>query len=253
MDGNFELLGPIDLLQLLAQGSKTGVFRVRQGEVYLERGRPIHASYINKEGPEALVSILALKQGEFSFWLGERAPLQTLDRPLDEYLLQSLRFIDAKIEVRLFDMVERKPDINLSQLKLSAQEVAVLRLTDHFVQVIELARKTRLPLEATLNTVGQLARLGFLQMKGRVPTTAVLGLVLVEGRGTEVWLDPLLVKAWQEHLGAFRQMNLRIGTRHLKLNLEVAAGLGAQVGLSAEGFMYHNLQAGKEALVWPAV
>jgi GNAT superfamily N-acetyltransferase len=59
MEGDFRLLGPIDLLQLLAHGGKTGAFLVEGGEVYLEGGRPVHASYQGKKaGKEALLAIL---------------------------------------------------------------------------------------------------------------------------------------------------------------------------------------------------
>ena len=91
MEGDFRLLGPIDLLQLLAQGGKTGAFRVEGGEVYLERGRPVHAAYGGVEGAEALLAVLALKEGRFRFFPGEAAPRRTLERPLEASLLEAVR------------------------------------------------------------------------------------------------------------------------------------------------------------------
>ncbi len=72
-------------LQLLAQGGKTGVFAVEagggRGEVYLEQGRPVHAVFGEKVGQEALLEVLALKEGRFRFLLAVRPPLSSLEGP----------------------------------------------------------------------------------------------------------------------------------------------------------------------------
>ena len=174
MEGDFRLLGPIDLLQLLAQGGKTGAFRVEGGEVYLERGRPVHAAYGGVEGAEALLAVLALKEGRFRFFPGEAAPRRTLEGPLEAYLLEAVRRLGEGVEVGPFDLVRPTAAGLEAQATLEPEAFALLQAASGGKSPLDLAAATGLPLGRVLQGLGQLARLRLVEVSPRVPRTARL-------------------------------------------------------------------------------
>ena len=178
MEGDFRLLGPIDLLQLLAQGGKTGAFRVEGGEVYLERGRPVHAAYGGVEGAEALLAVLALKEGRFRFFPGEAAPRRTLEGPLEAYLLEAVRRLGEGVEVGPFDLVRPTAAGLEAQATLEPEAFALLQAASGGKSPLDLAAATGLPLGRVLQGLGQLARLRLVEVSPRVPRTARLRVAL---------------------------------------------------------------------------
>ena len=250
MEGDFRLLGPIDLLQLLAQGGKTGAFRVEGGEVYLERGRPVHAAYGGVEGAEALLAVLALKEGRFRFFPGEAAPRRTLEGPLEAYLLEAVRRLGEGVEVGPFDLVRPTAAGLEAQATLEPEAFALLQAASGGKSPLDLAAATGLPLGRVLKGLGQLARLRLVEVSPRVPRTARLRVTL-GGKGAQV--DALLLKAWREHFGRVFRVRVRAGEREVLLPVEGAEGLGVVLSLSPELLLFHGLKAGEEVLVWSEV
>ncbi|WP_243095307.1 DUF4388 domain-containing protein [Thermus thalpophilus] len=251
MEGDFRLLGPIDLLQLLAQGGKTGVFLVEgpggAGEVYLERGRPVHAAFAGKAGREALLEVLALKEGRFRFHLGAKAPLTTLAGPLEAYLLEAIRSLDERVEVGPFDLVRPSARLEAVGATLDPVELALLQDLGRGKSPLDLVG--RWPLEEVLKRLGHLARLRLVEVAPRVPRTAKLRVALGK-RGAQV--EALLLKAWRVHYGPFAQVRVK-GAREVLLPVEGAEGLGVELRLSPELLLFHGLKVGEEVLVWPEV
>ncbi len=247
MEGDFRLLGPIDLLQLLAQGGRTGAFLVEGGGVYLEGGRPVHAFLGKKVGKEALMGILALKEGGFRFVLGERAPTTSLQAPLEAYLLEALRLLDEGVEVGPFDLVRPAPQAYRATLE--GEDQALLLALGEGKSPLDLAAATGLPLKETLKRLGHLARLRLLEVHPRVPHTARLRVAL-GGRGAQV--DTLLLAAWRAHYGGFARVRVR-GRGEGSLAVEGVEGLGVELRLSPEHLLFLNLKVGEEVLVWPEV
>lgn len=249
MEGDFRLLGPIDLLQLLAHGGKTGVFRVEGGEVYLEGGRPVHAAYRGKEGKEALLGLLLLKEGRFRFLPGERAPRTSLAGPLEGYLLEALRLLDEGVEVGPFDLVRPTPKAGGAQTTLEPTELALLLALEEGKSPLDLLPATGLSLGEVLKRLGQLARLRLVEVVPRVPHTARLRVALGK-RGAQV--DGLLLAAWRAHYGGFARVRAR-GAREASLAVEGAEGLGVELRLAPELLLFHGFRVGEEVLVWPEV
>lgn len=82
----------VNLLQYLNLNAATGVLRVQSargltGEVYTSDGQVIHAVFRNLEGVQALVGLLAWREGRFAFQSNARSPKRTVDKPLDALLL----------------------------------------------------------------------------------------------------------------------------------------------------------------------
>ncbi|AEV16004.1 hypothetical protein TCCBUS3UF1_9590 [Thermus sp. CCB_US3_UF1] len=253
MEGDFRLLGPIDLLQLLAQGGRTGLFAVEVaegvGEVYLERGRPVHAVFRDKVGREALLEVLALKAGRFRFLLGQRPPRGSLEGPLEAYLLQAIRLLDERVEVGPFDLVRPAPKAEALQATLDPEELSLLLALGEGKSPLDLVAGLGRPLAEVLRRLGHLARLRLVAVSPRVPRTARLRLALGR-KGAQV--EALLLRAWREHYGAFRRVRVK-GAKELLLEVEGAEGLGVELWLSPELLLFHGLKVGEEVLVWPEV
>lgn len=251
MEGDFRLLSPIDLLQLLAQGRKTGSFLVQMGSieggVYLEKGRPVHAFLGSREGEKALQEILALKEGRFRFLLGERAQKTSLGLPLEAYLLQAVRILDERVEVGPFDRITHGKHLAATHLTLTPEELQLLSSIKGEMSLLDLVDRTGLSLEEAALRVGHLARAGILQVRPRTPHTVRLVVALGEkGAG----LDAFLLSAWRKQYGAFQGVRVR-GRKETVLPVEGVKGAGRRLLLSPELLLFHDLRVGEEVLVWP--
>lgn len=251
MEGDFRLLGPIDLLQLLAQGGRSGLFAVEtpgeKGEVYLGRGRPVHATFRGKVGREALLEILALKEGRFRFLHSARAPLGSLEGPLEAYLLQAIRLLDEGVVLGPFDLVRPASRAQALQATLDPLELSLLLALGEGKSPLDLAAELGLPLGEVLRRLGHLARLRLLEVSSRVPRTARLKVALGK-RGAQV--EALLLATWREHYGPFRRVRLK-GRQEVVLEVEGAEGVGVELRLAPELLLFHGLRAGEGVLVWP--
>ncbi len=252
MEGTFELLGPIELLQLLSQARQTGVFQVPEGEVYLERGQPVHAEYKNQVGREGLFQILALKEGSFRFLVGERAKQSSLEGSLDNYLLQAIRFLDAHLDLSPFDQVQLTDANRTTHLTLSPEEFELLRHMGKPIRLFDLAAVSGISGDAVNLNVSRLARLGLVQVIPRTPHPVRLVVGRLEG-STAACIDTQLLRAWRSHYGPFTQVQVRTEERILLLSVEAKSNLGPQLFLSPEALLFHNLRVGQEVLVWPAL
>jgi hypothetical protein len=253
VEGDFRLLSPIDLLQLLAQGRRTGAFLVRagplEGGVYLERGRPVHAFFGFREGEKALLEVLALKEGRFLFLLGERAGRTSLGLPLEAYLLQAVRALDERVEVGPFDRIAFGEGVLATHLTLDPEELRLLSHLKGEVSLLDLVDRTGLSLEEAALRVGHLARAGILRVKPRTPHTVRLVVALGE-KGAS--LDALLLQAWRRHYGAFARVRVK-GRKEAVLPVEGVQGAGRRFFLAPELLLFHDLRVGEEVLVWPEV
>ncbi len=257
MEGDFTLLGPIDLLQLLASSRKTGAFQVQgtggQGACFLDRGRPVHAVWGEKTGREALFSLLTQREGRFRFVEGRTAPVASLSESLDNYLLEAIRWLDERVQVGPFDQVQLADASRASHLTLSAEELAVLPHLRRPVAVVDLAFSVNLGLDRVVATLGHLARLGLVRVTPRTPRTARLVVALSPQAGRAVWVDPLLLRAWRGHYGAFERVQVRWGERTVALPVAEAEGAGAKLLVPGEAMLFYGLRAGELVLVWPEV
>lgn len=252
MEGTFELLGPIEIMQLLSQSSGSGVFRVPGGEVFLEKGLPVHAQYKGRSGRDGLFQILALKEGKFRYLEGERASRSSLEGPLENYLLEAIRFIDAKLDLSPFDQIELADPQRASHLTLSPDEFELLRHLKGPVSLMDLITRSGLPAETVSANVSHLARLGLVHVTSRTPRTVRLTVERLGG-GEAARIDTQLLRAWREHYGAFTGLEVKGKDGVVRLAVEPAPGAGAQLLLPAEMLFFHNLSVGEEVLVWPAL
>lgn len=252
MDGTFELLGPIELLQLLAQARQTGAFKVPGGEIYLEQGQPVHAQYKGQTGKDGLFQILALREGKFRFLAGERAKQSSLQGSLDNYLLEAIRFMDARLDLSPFDLVQLTDANRITHLTLSPDEFTLLRHLGKPINLFDLATLSGLSSETVNLHISRMARLGLVQITARTPHTVRLVVARLEG-AAEARIDKELLRAWRKHFGPFAQIAVRTEGRILQMPVAAMSNIGAQLLLSADALFFHNLRVGQEVLVWPAL
>jgi hypothetical protein len=252
MDGTFELLGPIELLQLLSQARQTGAFKVPGGEVYLEQGQPVHAQYKNQIGRDGLFQILSLKEGKFRFLVGERARQSSLQGSLDNYLLEAIRFMDMRLDLSPFDQVQLTDANRTTHLTLSPDEFELLQHMSKPISLFDLALASGISNDAVNLNVSRLARLGLVQITTRTPHTVRLVVARLEGSAV-ARIDSQLLRAWRSHFGPFAQVEVRAENRILQLPVEAKSNAGPQLLLSSDALFFHNLRVGQEVLVWPSL
>jgi hypothetical protein len=250
MDGTFELLGPIEILQLLSQAGQTGAFKVPGGEVYLERGQPVHAQYKGKTGKDGLFQILALKEGKFRYLKDERARQSSLQGPLDNYLLEAIRYMDTRLDLSPFDQVQLTDANRTTHLTLSPEEFELLRHMSQPISLFDLATISGIPSDGVNLTISRMARLGLVQITARTPRTVRLVVGRLEG-SAEARIDTQLLRVWRSHYGPFSQIEVRTEERILQLPVEARSNAGPQLLLSSDALFFHNLRVGQEVLVWP--
>jgi len=257
MEGTFELLGPLDLLQLLARGGKKGVFQIvasrGKGMAYLHGPRVTHAKWGSLQGEEALMEILLLKEGRFRFVEGGEPTSETLSEPLDYYLLQAVRQLDDRIEVGPFDLVQFGSGGGVSHLTLSPDELALFTHLGKQISALELAARSKRPLSRVLAVLGHLARLNIIDIERRAPHTARLTLAIRDPMPPHAYVDDLILRAWKLHYGHFDQVHIRAGGRTITMSVRGGDDLGNKLVMATGQLIVHGLTAGQELLVWPAL
>ncbi len=257
MEGTFSLLGPLDLLQLLARGGKKGVFQTiaptGKGAVFLHGPRVTHARWGTLSEDEAMMEILMLREGRFRFIEGAEPDETTLERGLDHFLLQAVRRLDDRVEVGPFDRVRLGRGEGVEQLTLNPDELALFTHLGQPISVLDLAVASQRPLRTVMTLLGHLARMGVVEVERRAPHTAKLTLDLKDPLPPYAHVDEILIAAWRLHYGRFDHVHARVGERTLRLPVRGSENLGGKMLLGTGQLIMHELSAGQELMVWPAL
>jgi hypothetical protein len=254
VEGNFELISPIELLQLLSQARQSGAFGVPGGQIFLERGQPVHAEYQNANGREALFEILALKDGQFRFLRGERATRTTLEGSLDNFLLEAIRFLDTRLDLSPFDEVELIDPQRMGKITLDADEINLIKHLTQPLSLLDLSERCGLGVDAIGLHISHLARLSLIQVHTRTPRTVRLRVERLEKiRGSVAQVDTHLLRVWRGQYGAFSSLEVKDGERYLQIAVEPRSQLGRAFMLSKEALHHYGLKPGQEMVVWPSL
>lgn len=141
IEGNIKDFPLIDVLNLLSFGSKTGVLiisgkkndEVLTGEIYFQSGKIVDAICGNKKGEEAFYSIFLMSEGNFTFKTQNINITPKIEKSFDNLLLEAIRKAD-EIKVLyskipdLNTILETNPNVEASEIRLSADEWQVLNL-----------------------------------------------------------------------------------------------------------------------------
>ncbi len=100
IEGGLSQLPLSDLLQILAMNRRTGRLILTQthdrGEIHLAQGRPANARAGDIEGEKALFRLLSWKEGTFAFHPGPAPSRVTIDRVMEDALLEGMRQSDER-------------------------------------------------------------------------------------------------------------------------------------------------------------
>jgi DNA-binding response OmpR family regulator len=98
LSGKLSTMPPSELIQSLASNQKTGVLRLTtrfgRGELFLDKGHPVHATFEGIDGEEAVYLMFALDDGTFDFRSGVKATVKTLNANTSSLLLEGMRRMD---------------------------------------------------------------------------------------------------------------------------------------------------------------
>jgi hypothetical protein len=95
-----------DIVQLVALGKKTGELRLRtaaeqkNGSLYFEQGKIIHAVSGEKNGEAALLEIAGWHNASFSFLADQLSDKRTMEKPAVQALLEALHKHDELAQLR---------------------------------------------------------------------------------------------------------------------------------------------------------
>lgn len=96
--GSLSEMGLPELVQVLAQGRKTGQLRIRSategGEIHFAEGAVVNAMWTSLRGEDALFAMLALDAGEFTFDPAFRPGARVISTPVEALLLEGMRRLD---------------------------------------------------------------------------------------------------------------------------------------------------------------
>jgi hypothetical protein len=129
-----------DIIQLVSVSGKTGVFRLTggsyRGEIYLKKGKIVHAELGDLEGEEAVYSLAIWREGEFRFDTGVAAPRQTIRKSNTSLLMESARRLDEwRVLSRKIPSVDLVPEFVIlenreGQINLNTMEWLLLSKID---------------------------------------------------------------------------------------------------------------------------
>lgn len=97
--GNLAEVPAAAVLQLLAEGGKTGLLTIvgpDSARVWFAGGRLVHAECTGFEGLPAALRTCGLSEGRFLFAPGRTAPAETIDLPVTALLLEANRLADER-------------------------------------------------------------------------------------------------------------------------------------------------------------
>lgn len=98
LSGDLGLVQVTNLLPSMQMAKMTGrlIFEadVRQADIYMDEGVPVHATMGNVQGEEALLDLMTWKEGVFRFEPKVRADIRTINQALDALLLKGVQLID---------------------------------------------------------------------------------------------------------------------------------------------------------------
>jgi response regulator RpfG family c-di-GMP phosphodiesterase len=98
LSGSVRDMGIPEVIQVLGQTRKTGVLRVgqgtRTGEVQIDQGQIVHASWGREDGEESFFRMLLLQDGEFVFDASAKPTKRTMEASTESLLLEGMRRID---------------------------------------------------------------------------------------------------------------------------------------------------------------
>ncbi len=101
VSGSLSEMSLPDIVQILAQGRKTGQLKIRvgneNGEIHFENGAIVNAMFKNHRGEEAFYAMCTLQNGDFSLDPTFKPPARVIEANADALLLEGMRRLDEGV------------------------------------------------------------------------------------------------------------------------------------------------------------
>ncbi len=281
MTGNLGIFSLSDLLQLLSNSTQTGNLKIDhptgEATVYFESGKIVHAELNEQTGEDAIKTLFidkSTQDSNFSFFALDSATdstmtslEHTINKNTDMLLLQALGTAE---EARIADNAKKLPSLAIpyfidqdnlndklknANLKLSANDIAILRLIDGQRTVQTMAIETGMNVENIKTLVQRLIENEVLAV--RKPEVRVARLVIRlsdEDLSTEtVAIDRKILKAWSKQLN---YPITEVKCKHpngqiLHFNAEPQEKLGPYMEVSQDVLLKYKFQTDMALLVKP--
>ncbi|GAA5514658.1 hypothetical protein Dcar01_03414 [Deinococcus carri] len=242
---------PAELLHLLAERGRTGVFRVAQpaGEVqvWLEGGRVRHLRAGSLRGPEVLAHLLREPVGRFHFEEGFTHPAPDLDAHLDELLLEALDTL-PEAEPRFGGPARIASPERVARLGWTERQRELLRQIEAGRPLAELARQP-----GARPLLAKLTRLRLVVPRSLRVARLTVGVTHERAAGGAVSVDALILARWQNDLarlpGEVRVRNT--AGRVVTLPVQGREGIGPRLLLTPELLLRVGLRGGESVQVRP--
>ncbi len=170
--GSLEKIKIGELIGILHMGKQTGLLSVvaasGEGGVYFTNGEIVHAHFAGNEGLDALVDILDLNAGSYTFVAGESAPRATIESPM----------------ARLKEEMKRLRSARAKVLELIPSKEVVLKLSDTLdTKEIKLDRETwrilaHLDGVSNVGQVGERLNMSFTDLRRRLSRLVESGMLV---------------------------------------------------------------------------
>lgn len=145
-----------DVIQLLTVSGKTGVFRLidgaREGTIYIDEGRIVHAELENDVGEDALYWLVLWSKGEFRFEPGVTTARRTISKSNTNLLMEAAQRLDEwRVLSKKIPSVDWIPEFVIpeaqetgGQINLNTSEWIILSKVDGKRSLREISRATDL-------------------------------------------------------------------------------------------------------------
>jgi len=155
LQGSLAELHLPDVIQMLSVSGKTGAFRLvdgaREGSIYLQEGRIVHAELDDDVGEDALYWLALWSQGEFRFEPGATTEARTIKKSNTNLLMEAAQRVDEwRVLSRKIPSVQWIPEFVIpeghegGQINLNTSEWIILSKIDGKRSVKEISRATAL-------------------------------------------------------------------------------------------------------------
>ncbi len=148
IEGGLSQLPLPDLLQILAMNRRSGKLLLSngadRGELFVVQGRPQQARSGDVDGEKALFRLMSWKDGSFSFAPGPPPAKVTIDRSMEDALLEGMRQADETLRIRallppLGHLIELSPQAGplVDPHPVTAQVLALLEHAKRLADVVD--------------------------------------------------------------------------------------------------------------------
>ena len=185
LTGSLTETEPVDVVQLISMGRKSGVLRVVDGheriEIHFRDGQVLDAAHGSQRGEEVVYDLFTRRAGRFTFEPGQVTAAKAVERSVESLILEGMRRMDHWNEIR-----RRLPDDRArpvlaadsaagTEIALGPEEGHLLLLIDSRRTIADVVEESGLPRLAAYEALDALVASRVVRLEGSAPSSAMAG------------------------------------------------------------------------------